>query len=261
VGMGIRALGGVLAVAAAVSGTAGAGRAIQPGHGAGVTTAARVLLAQPARGPANSGSPVRSTGTRRSALSAEDAATLPSVAVWRGRSARHTVLSGTTRRFSRLVGKPRQVAVACWSERDWASVNGDEADSVYSTLGFWQSSQPHWIHLAPTTCRALQTLLTSRPRYANASLASAVNTLTHELIHALGVKSEARTECFSMQSTTMMARQLGVPGAYADRLGRLTLRNYSLLEPGYVDRSRCREGGAWDLDPDQPSPPWHANTS
>jgi len=39
-----------------------------------------------------------------------------------------------------------------------------------------------------------------------------------------------------MQSTTTMARQLGVPRASADRLGQLTLRNYALLEPAYRDR-------------------------
>ena len=80
-------------------------------------------------------------------------------------------------------------------------------------------------------------------------LADAVNTLTHELYHALGVGSEAKAECFAMQSTPMVARLLGVPRAYAGRLGRLTLAEYGFLEPLYRDARRCRDGGALGSPP------------
>ena len=151
-------------------------------------------------------------------------------------------------------------SVACWSDRDWPSVSGERGNTGYSTLGIWQSSQPRWVHLAPSTCTMLQKLLTSRPTSASPELADAVNTLTHELYHALGVGSEAKAECFAMQSTPMMARLLGVPRAYAGRLGRLTLAEYTFLEPLYRDARRCRDGGAWDLHPDWPSAPWHVYT-
>jgi len=252
---------GVLAVAAALFGSVVSDQAVRPGQQAGVGTAARATAAVPARATAGPGVSAHAVGSGRSSATAEDAPTLPSVAVWRGASARHTVLSDGASAFRGISGKASDIDVACWSDRDWASVSGDEPGAVYSTFGFWQSSQPHWIHLAPATCSALQTLLTSRPPSAGAKLADAVNTLTHELFHALGVSSEARTECLSMQSTGIMARLLGVPPGYADRLARLTLVDYSLLEPEYRDERRCREGGMWDLDPERPSLPWHAGVS
>jgi hypothetical protein len=51
--------------------------------------------------------------------------------------------------------------------------------------------------------------------------------------------------------------KLGLPLAYAENLDRLSLRNYFSHPPAYVDRERCREGGAWDLTPHTLSLPWH----
>ena len=45
--------------------------------------------------------------------------------------------------------------------------------------------------------------------------------------------------------------------AYAMNLSRLSLGNYGEHPARYVDRSRCREGGKWDLSPGKPSLPWH----
>jgi hypothetical protein len=60
-----------------------------------------------------------------------------------------------------------------------------------------------------------------------------------------------------MQVTLLMALRLGVPLKYSQRLARLTLTNYLFHPPQYVDTLRCREGGAWDLQPTRPSQPWH----
>jgi hypothetical protein len=86
---------------------------------------------------------------------------------------------------------------------------------------------------------------------------NAVDTVTHEMIHALGVRNEAKTECLAMQVSLVMALRLGVPLRYSQQLAHLNLANYFLHPPQYLDTIRCREGGAWDIAPNQPSPPWH----
>ena len=116
---------------------------------------------------------------------------------------------------------------------------------------------PHWVHLSPPTCPAMETLLRNRPEYPNVYTAEAVTTLTHELVHALGVRREAPTECTAMQLTPLMALELGVPRHYALRLGQLSLENYRYRPAGYRDLSRCREDGAWDLFRHENCPPWH----
>ena len=116
---------------------------------------------------------------------------------------------------------------------------------------------PHWVHLSPGVCRSMETLLRHRPAFPNVFTANAVQTLTHELMHAIGIKDEAKAECFGMQVSGALAERLGVPDHYAWRLSQLNLENYEKRPPGYIDHSRCREGGAWDLAPDENSPPWH----
>ena len=71
------------------------------------------------------------------------------------------------------------------------------------------------------------------------------------MIHAIGVRSEAQTECFAMQVSLLMAVRLGVPLRYSQQLARLTLSNYFLHPPEYVDTIRCREGGVWNLEPNR----------
>jgi hypothetical protein len=152
---------------------------------------------------------------------------------------------------------PRTVAVACWSTRDWTNISGDNPESTYSLLGFWMPQMPRWINLSPGICRSMETLLYHRPQYPNAITADGVDTLTHEMIHALGLSNEAKTECLAMQLTVFTGISLGVPGWYSSRLAHLTLGNYHGHPPAYVDESRCRENGAWDIFPGHNSLPWH----
>jgi hypothetical protein len=116
---------------------------------------------------------------------------------------------------------------------------------------------PHWINLSPDVCRGLETLLYHRPRYPNRIIAFDLSTVTHEMVHAMGVRNEAMTECFAMQLSIVMALNLRVPVAYSVRLARLTLMNYFAHPSGYIDTLRCQENGSWDLFPSRPSPPWH----
>jgi branched-chain amino acid transport system substrate-binding protein len=181
---------------------------------------------------------------------------LPKADRFTGESILQTRLSDAAYRLSRFIGSPKTIDVACWSRWDWPKVADD--DDIYSTFGFWMGDMPHWVHLSPETCRGIETLLHNRPAFPNAFTADAVQTLSHEMMHALGVDSEAEAECLGMQVSAVLAQDLGVPKHYALRLSHLNLENYADLPPEYIDRKRCRENGVWDLREDAPSPPWHA---
>ena len=76
----------------------------------------------------------------------------------------------------------------------------------------WSPGQPHWLHLSPGVCRGLQTLLSNKPVYANRITANAVDTLTHEMLHALGWSEQV--ECLSMQTSPFMSFTLGLGFRY-----------------------------------------------
>jgi hypothetical protein len=171
---------------------------------------------------------------------------------------RHTRLSEAAYELSKFVGTPRTIAVACWSKAEWPGIAHDR-DGVYATSGLFMDDMPHWVHLSPGTCRSLETLLHHRPKFPNVYTADALETLTHEVMHAVGIDGEAEAECIGMQLSAFMAGMLGVPERYSIRLSALDLENYAGLPPGYIDRKRCREDGEWDLVKGQNSPPWHGN--
>src|SRR5262249_22249964 len=148
-----------------------------------------------------------------------DAPRLPGASAFTGRSIRNTRLSLAAYDVSKLIGTPTMVNVACWDEEDWSSF------SDHDTAGFWEPAMPHWLHLSPSICHSMETLLRHRPAYPNVVTANAVETLAHELMHATGIENEAKAECFGMQLTGELAERLGVPEHYALRLSQLTLQN------------------------------------
>jgi uncharacterized membrane protein YgcG len=204
-------------------------------------------------------------GTRTRTL--QDAPYLPSAARYTGRSVKQTRLSAAAYTLSKFMGAPKSIAIACWSTADWPSVSGDNpmTNGSYSTLAFWTPLMPHWVSLSPRVCGSMETLLHNRPAYPNRFTAGAVETVTHEMMHALGVdrshfgaEAEPRAECYGMQLSIVLAIELGVPYGYANRLSKYNLTNYRLRPPSYQDPLRCRENGAWDLYPNTLSPPWHS---
>jgi hypothetical protein len=200
-------------------------------------------------------SPSGGTGTTAPTRTRFAAPNLPSVSRWVGASAKQTRLTTAVYQYSKWLGFPRRVAVACWSDRDWPTVT--EMAEHHNLLGFWAPTQPRWLHLSPRVCRAMETLLTNRPHYPNAIIANALDTVAHEMIHAMGIGNEAKTECLAMQTADVVGWYLGVRGQYLRGLSRLFLAANKQRPPQYRDAYRCREGGPWDLDPGHPSPPWH----
>jgi branched-chain amino acid transport system substrate-binding protein len=180
---------------------------------------------------------------------------LPPADRFTGASILDTRLSTAVYRLTEFLGTPKRIDVACWSRHDWPRV-ADDPD-IYETFGFWIGDMPHWVHLSPETCRGIETLVQNRPEYPNAFTADAIQTLTHESLHALGVDSEAETECLAMQVQAVLSTALGVPRHYAVRLAHLSLQNYVQLPPEYIDKARCRENGVWDIKQNESSLPWH----
>lgn len=207
--------------------------------------------------PTGGGSTPTGGTTHKVAHDASYAPYLPSSDHYSGTSVKQALLGKAAYALSKLLHRPKTVAVACWSTFDWQHISGDNPDSAYSLLGFYQPSMPRWLQLSPAICRSMETLVYHRPRFTNRITADGVDTLTHEMIHALGVSNEAVTECFAMQLTAYTAKALGVPWRYAENLGRETWWNYPEHPPRYVNPAACREDGAWDIFPNKPSLPWH----
>jgi hypothetical protein len=168
--------------------------------------------------------------------SISDAGQLPRSSHYVGNSVKQTRLSAASYWITKVAGVPKTLAVACWNPMDWPGVSGDPGDAYYSLLGFYNPAMPHWVHLSPTICRGIETLLYHRPLYPNRILADAVDTVTHEMIHAIGIRDEAVTECYAMQVSLLMALRLGVPLKYSEQLARLTLGNYFLHPPSTSTR-------------------------
>jgi hypothetical protein len=83
-------------------------------------------------------------------------------------------------------------------------------------------------------------------------LVQALHTLAHEAWHLAGIRAEAQTECYALQTTGLVATRLGADRATADAVQRYA---FERLYPSLPDSYRsgdCRAGGALDLLPDSP---------
>jgi hypothetical protein len=154
------------------------------------------------------------------------------------------------------LGKAARVNVACWDDRDWATIadrTGAARDRAGGFVaGLFLPSTPNWINLAPSTCKNVQALIDSGK--ASAAQAAAVTAVIHEAVHANGIQNEAQTNCVAVQLVPLFARALGYNRTRTIGLSQLALdvvREHA--GAGYWDASRCTDGGTWDLDPMDPN--------
>lgn len=80
----------------------------------------------------------------------------------------------------------------------------------------------------------------------------ALAVLAHESWHLRGVRDEATTECYALQSGVDVGRRLGLSTGRARQLMRQQLAENLLHDrgsPEYRVSSDCRDGGPLDLDP------------
>ena len=174
------------------------------------------------------------------------------------RSIKHSRLSDSIYSVTKVVGVPRQLAVACWSSDDWDNVlSSTEGLALYNrfdsvTLGFWLSRQPRWLHMSPVVCRDVQRLLSIRT--INGRRAAMLSGVVHEMTHALGIRTEALANCYAVQLVAWYAKELGFSTRAALRIQRAAVNYVRAHAPrNYWNASRCRDGGAWDLIDDVPN--------
>ena len=181
------------------------------------------------------------------------AATLPAGDRFTGaRSLKHRALTQLLYKTMKQLGAPRTLAIACWNKPDWVSVvqaEGEEPETATTILlGFWKSSQPRWLHIAPSVCTDVQALLDTK--IPNGRRAGALSIVMHEALHAYGVENEAETNCYAVQLIPELARNLRMTERRATYLGQLALRYVRAHAPtGYWNAGNCRDGGRWDLLP------------
>jgi hypothetical protein len=81
----------------------------------------------------------------------------------------------------------------------------------------------------------------------------AIQTLQHELQHLTGFFDEALTDCIAIQTNAWMAFKLSgdsrLAAEVATEMWALHQRGFGYPDP------RCRDGGEWDIAPDDPSWP------
>jgi hypothetical protein len=85
--------------------------------------------------------------------------------------------------------------------------------------------------------------------------AVAVNVLSHEAWHLAGVRDEAATQCYALQSNADTAVRLGASWEDAQAVARYILREVQPVLPADYRSSECYDGGPLDLRPGRSSWP------
>ena len=144
----------------------------------------------------------------------------------------------------------RRAKVYCYSSVDW--------NEPRRTLGPWRAftrltTKPPSVLLSPEICTQLTTLAQShipvwRGDWPDA-LARSVASLAHEAAHVLGIRNEAKADCYGLQWTAPAARMLGRTPAEGSYLATIYLKHWRPWHPpAYLSRE-CRNGGKLDLHP------------
>ena len=157
---------------------------------------------------------------------------------------------------SRLAGE--QVTISCYSPDDWRRKLAPMKQPP-GTVGGFVHAHGATGHLAPVVCHWLDrfTYRKNRPEefLAKANTAQALVVLAHEAQHVLGIRNEAKAECYGMQRLAPLAQALGANASYARELSDLFWTRMYPFEPPAYRSSECRPGGALDLRRRDPSWP------
>jgi hypothetical protein len=81
-------------------------------------------------------------------------------------------------------------------------------------------------------------------------VARALHVLAHESFHLAGVRNEAEADCFGLQRTAFVARELGAEPAQAQRFAEVALVDRARVAPPEYRTAACYDGGPLDLDVD-----------
>ena len=107
-------------------------------------------------------------------------------------------------------------------------------------------------YLTPDRCLDLYRL-TYEDHVSDSQTARSIAVLAHEAWHLRGVRNEATTECYALQSGVELGRRLGLSEGAARRMMRQQLAENALRSGSsaeYRVSGECRNGGDLDLHPD-----------
>jgi hypothetical protein len=148
----------------------------------------------------------------------------------------------------------RATRVQCWSRADWRQRAAEwEARTPWlGELGPWRAyTLRRTIHLSPAICAELEVLVHDpRPLWRNRwpdALAWSIQALTHEAVHASGIKSEAKAECYGMQTTRTASVMLGRSAAEGRYLARLYWKHWYQWQQEPYHSRKCHKGSVLDL--------------
>ena len=85
--------------------------------------------------------------------------------------------------------------------------------------------------------------------------AIAVNVLSHESWHLAGVRDEAATQCYALQTNAATALRLGATESEAAAVAGFVVREVQPTLPADYRSRDCFDGGPLDLDPGRPGWP------
>ena len=160
----------------------------------------------------------------------------------------------------------RSVAVDCpgfW--RELVDVKGEDGSVHFDVAGRPSDSA----ELSGGTCDRLEEFsraetkpafdcLLPDDRYCKREVvetARALSTLAHEAYHLAGVRDEAATECYAIQTVDFVTERLGATATQGRIVSAWAARTSARTHPAEYHSEECRRGGALDLEPGTPSWP------
>jgi hypothetical protein len=147
-------------------------------------------------------------------LTPADVASLPHEEI--GRNAEsyvNTTYSSLLYNTLKQLRSPRMLSVVSWSIDDWQRV-APGGENGATTMTFWDPRTPRSLHVSPGICDLLSEAIDYKMD-RSAARAYALTTVTHEALHALGINSEAQTQCYAAQLVPAFAKAATLPGPNA----------------------------------------------
>jgi hypothetical protein len=151
-----------------------------------------------------------------------------------------------TKEAARIAG--RNVRVLCDDAYSFTGVGSDAAGVAFIPRAL--------AYLEPTICRPLYRIAFEGKLGARDEAAFAITVLAHEATHLRGIRNEAQAECFALQEGVALGRRLGLDARTAralmeEQLAR-DLSDASVARVDYRLPPGCRNGGSFDLRPNDP---------
>jgi hypothetical protein len=120
--------------------------------------------------------------------------------------------------------------------------------------------------LSASSCRGLERvwrgdqtsfacLLTGGCEQHTLRAVAGIVTLAHESWHLRGIRNEAQTQCYAIQTVELVALRLGVDARNAHVIALRVAADDARMAPAEYHSTECRPGGQYDRHPETPDWP------